>query len=226
VIGHDWGAPVAWSTALLRPDRVRGVVGLSVPHRPRGPMSSLTAMRRRLGERFYQAYFQQPGIADTELARDVRSTILRIMFTLSGDGPQDSTERMMSVPAAGLVAGFDAPPTLPAWLTDDDLAAYTADFERTGFTGGLNWYRNIDRSWELMAPWQGATVMPPALYMVGDRDLVFNFPGMQQAVPHLKAFIPNLVETIVLPGCGHWTQQERPAEVNAALLQFLHQLPS
>jgi pimeloyl-ACP methyl ester carboxylesterase len=116
------------------------------------------------------------------------------------------------------------PPTLPRWLTEADLDFYVTEFERTGFTGGLNWYRTIDISWELMAPFQGARVSPPALFIAGERDLVVNFPGMDQLIPNLKVFVPHLKRTLLLPGCGHWTQQERPAEVNAAMIELLGDL--
>lgn len=219
VVGHDWGAPVAWNTALFRPDRVRGVVGLSVPYSPRGPVSMLTAIRTAIGEDFYMVRFQEPGEAEAELERDTRATMLRFLYGASGNAPESP-----DIGAAGDGSLLDAvgdPEALLPWLTENDLAFYTGEFARTGFTGGLNWYRTIDLSWELMAPWHGAVVTPPALYIVGDRDLVFQFPGMDQLIPALPAFIPNLTKTIILPGCGHWTQQERPAEVNAALLEFL-----
>jgi len=219
VVGHDWGAPVAWNTALLRPDRVRGVVGLSVPYSPRGPVSMLTAMRSAIGDEFYMVYFQEPGVAEAELERDVRGTMRRFLYSGSGDAPASGGAETPG--DGGFLAAMIDPEVLPAWLTEADIDVFTAEFMRTGFTGGLNWYRAIDLSWELMAPWQGAVVTPPALYIVGDRDLVFQFPGMDQLIPALPAFIPNLTQTIILPGCGHWTQQERPEEVNAALLEFL-----
>ena len=113
------------------------------------------------------------------------------------------------------------PAALPAWIGEADIDFYTKEFTRTGFRGGLNWYRNIDRNWELLAPYAGALVTVPALYVVGDRDLVFQFRGMDQLIPNLSKFVPNLRRTIVLPGCGHWTQQERARDVNAAMLEFL-----
>jgi pimeloyl-ACP methyl ester carboxylesterase len=225
VVGHDWGAPIAWHTALLRPDRVRGVVGLSVPFRPRGQSAPLTVLRRLLGEGFYQAYFQAPGVADAELARDVRVSLRRLLYGLSGDASEDELPVQMVVPdGGGILDLVPEPATLPAWLAEADLDAYAADFERTGFTGGLNWYRNIDRSWELMGPFQGARVLPPALYVAGDRDVVVRFPGSDRAIHSLSESVPNLRDTVMLPGCGHWTQQERPDEVNAALLGFLRDL--
>lgn len=222
VVGHDWGAPVAWHTALFRPDRVRGVVGLSVPYTPRGPVSSLAAARAVLGDGFYMAYFQQPGGADAELGRDPRASLRRLLFSASGDAPQVEPPPQPVIPPGGGILDITAEPdALPPWLTEADLDVYAANFARTGFTGGLNWYRAIDLSWELMAPWQGAPVLPPALYLAGDRDLVVNFPGMRDLIAALPAFVPNLTDTVILPGCGHWTQQERPAAVNDALLRFL-----
>lgn len=226
VVGHDWGAPVAWNTALLRPDRVRGVVGLSVPYTPRGPVSGLAAARSALGDGFYMQYFQAPGVADGELARDPRRTMRAVLYGGSGDAPipEGGAGQPVVPPGGGFLDLLSQPETLPSWLTETDIEVYAAEFERTGFTGGLNWYRTIDLSWQLMAAWNGAQVQPPALYMAGDRDLVVNFPGMRNAIPHLRAFAPNLKDTILLEGCGHWTQQERVEEVNAALLTFLRAL--
>lgn len=221
VVGHDWGAPVAWHTALFRPDRVRGVAGLSVPFRPRGSRPPLDTMRKFFGERFYQVYFQEPGVAERDLEHDVRRTMIGFLVGASGDAPRVPD---MMVGTAGMTAEFEAPTLLPGWLTEGDVDHYVAEFERTGFRGPLNWYRNIDRNWELTAPWQGALVTPPALFMVGDRDPVYHFPGGKESSAGLKRFAHNLTQTIVLEGCGHWIQQERPGEVNAALLEFLGRL--
>ena len=124
----------------------------------------------------------------------------------------------------GFLTGRNNPATLPAWLTEADVDFYAGEFKKSGFRGGLNWYRNIDRSWELLAPWSGARITVPALYVAGDRDAVVSFPGMDKLLPALKQIIPQLRDIIMLPGCGHWTQQERPAEVNAAMLAFLKTL--
>jgi arylsulfatase len=221
VIGHDWGAPVAWNTAVIHPDRVRGVIGLSVPYTPRGPQNPLTLMRSFLGEGFYIVYFQKTGVADTEMARDVRTTFLRLLYSVSGDCPGAGEEPPVVPEGKTFVEALQEPASLPAWLTQSDLDYYVAEFERTGFTGGLNWLRTIDLSWEQMAAYQGAHVQPPALYIAGDRDHVPHFPGMNMLLPRLKSLIPNLRQTLMLPGCGHWTQQERPSDVNAAILEFL-----
>ena len=116
------------------------------------------------------------------------------------------------------------PASLPPWLGEADVNFYAAEFARTGFRGGLSWYRNIDRNWELLAPFAGARVTVPALYIAGDRDLVVAFRGMDQLIPNLSKFVPQLRGTIMLPGCGHWTQQERAREVNAAMIDFLQGL--
>jgi len=121
----------------------------------------------------------------------------------------------------GFLQYMTDPETLPPWLTAADVEFYAGELARTGFRGGLNWYRNIDRSWELLAPFAGARVSVPALYVAGDRDLVVRFPGMDQLIPNLSKFVPKLRRTVMLPGCGHWTQQERPREVNDAMLEFL-----
>ncbi|HVS50623.1 MAG TPA: alpha/beta hydrolase [Candidatus Dormibacteraeota bacterium] len=221
VVGHDWGAPVAWNTALFRPDLVRGVVGLSVPFRPRGSLPPLVAYRKHIGDRFYQLYFQEPGVAEKELDQDPARTMRSFLFAASGDSPELAN---MMVGDEGWVAGMSQPERLPAWLSEADIDHFAAEFERTGFRGGLNWYRNIDRNWAESAPWQGAKVTVPALYAVGDRDPVYHFPGGKDLAAGLKKFVPNLTATIVLEGCGHWIQQERPEAVNEALLEFLKSL--
>jgi pimeloyl-ACP methyl ester carboxylesterase len=222
VVGHDWGGPVAWNAALFRPDRLRGVVGLSVPYLPRGGRSPLGTYRAAPGERFYQLYFQEPGVAEADLERDVRGTLRRALYGLSGDSPV--VPDMLVREGLGFLGEIEAPDQLPAWTNEADVDVYAAEFRRTGFAGGLNWYRNIDRNWALSAPWQGAAVMVPALYVVGDRDVVYHFPRVRDLIANLPRFVPKLTRSIVLPGCGHWTQQERPAEVNQALLDFLRGL--
>ncbi len=229
VVGHDWGAPVAWHAALLRPDRVRAVIGLSVPFRPRGSARPTTLMPQTDDAVFYQLYFQEPGVAEAELERDVRTTLRHIYYSASGDAPRGphtagAPDVGMVPRRGGLLSRMGALTSLPACMTENDLEFYVTEFSRTGFRGGLNWYRNIDRNWALLAPFAGAQVIVPALYVAGDRDLVVGFRGMDQLIPNLKKFVPQLRRTLMLPGCGHWTQQERPREVNAAMLDFLRSL--
>src|SRR5260221_2855709 len=156
IVGHDWGAPVAWYAALLRPDRFRGVVGLSVPFRPRSPARPTTAMPQTDDEWFYQLYFQKPGVAEAEFERDARRTIRSILFTASGDAPKREKSLGMVPRVGGFLSHTADPASLPPWLGDGDIDFYAAEFARTGFSGGLNWYRNIDRSWGVLAPVAGA----------------------------------------------------------------------
>ncbi|MEU6034153.1 alpha/beta hydrolase [Actinomadura sp. NPDC047616] len=221
---------MAWHTALLRPDRVRAVAGLSVPYEPRvggglvggapsGP-APVEGMRRLIGNGFYMVYFQQPGIADEELSRDPRTTLRRLLYSASGDG---NSWQIVIPEGKGFLDTVTEPDELPGWLTEDDLDVMAADFGNAGFTGALNLYRNIDRNWDLLRAWHGAPVLPPALYVVGDRDDVYTMTTATGAdlTELVRASTPNLREVVVLPGCGHWTQQERPAEVNTALIDFL-----
>ena len=228
IAGHDWGAPVAWHAALLRPDRFRAVIGLSVPFRPRGSLPPTSVMPQTDDAIFYQLYFQEPGMAEAELERDPYVTIRAMLYGASGEGShlRDQGDQVGMVPRkTGFLRGLTSPPPLPPWLSQEDVDYYVGEYKRTGFRGGLNWYRNIDRSWELLAPFAGLRVTVPALYVIGDRDLVMYFKGMDRLLPNLSKFVPQLRETIVLRGCGHWTQQERPAEVNAAMIDFLKALP-
>jgi pimeloyl-ACP methyl ester carboxylesterase len=175
---------------------------------------------------WYQLYFQEPGVAEAEYDRNVRAVFHAGKISISGDA-LPGTRPFGMVPRQGRPFRWDAPaPPLPPWLTEADVDFHTAEFTRTGFRGGFNWYRNIDRNWELLAPFAGASVMVPALYITGDRDPVVRFPGMDQLIPNLSRFVPQLRGTLMLPGCGHWTQQERAAEVNAAMIDFLRGPPS
>ena len=156
IAGHDWGAPVAWHAALLRPDRFRGVIGLSVPYRPRTSVVPTSVMPQRDDAVFYQLYFQTPGVAEAEFERDVRATLTKILYAASGDAPRlpgaGGGEVAMVSRDGGFLTRMPVPDILPAWLSKADLDFYVGEFTRTGFRGGLNWYRNIDRSWELLAP--------------------------------------------------------------------------
>src|SRR5262249_15445752 len=230
IIGHDWGAPVAWTSALPRPDRFRGGVGLSVPFWQRLPMRPTSLMSQNEQAVFYQLYFQEPGVAEAEFERDVRRSIQSLLYSASGDAPRPpgagtaGYEVGMVPRQSGFLDRMIQPEKLPVWLTETDVDFYVGEFMRTGFRGGLNWYRNIDRSWELLAPFAGKQITVPALYIAGDRDLVVGFRGINLVLENLPRAVPNLRGVKFLPGCGHWTQQERPSEVRAAILEFLRGL--
>jgi len=217
LVGHDWGAPVAWNAALLRPDRVRAVVGLSVPPRDRPPQRPTELMRKRFGDSYYQLRFQSPGLAEQEFGTDVRAKLRTLMFAASGDAPP--AQRWQPAAPGPFLAGLPDPGRAPAWLGEDQLDALTAAFTRTGFRGGLAWYRNIDRNWELSAPLAGLVIHQPSMFVVGDAD-----PGFAAAAPAidgLARMLPGLRRSLILPGVGHWVGEERSAEVDAALLGFL-----
>jgi pimeloyl-ACP methyl ester carboxylesterase len=231
IVGHDTGATVAWQGALMRPDRFRAVISLSVPFRPRGKVAPTSLMPQTADAQFYQLYFREVGVAEAEFERNPRETIRNMLYGASGDGVSlrpAATEDVgigMVPRGSGFLRGPRAPATLPGWLSERDIDVYAGEFQRAGFRGALNWFRNLDRTWELSAPFAGASVTIPALYMAGDRDFVLRSPGVEQLLANLKHFVPALHNIRMLPGCGHWTQQERPGEVNAAIIEFLRSLP-
>jgi pimeloyl-ACP methyl ester carboxylesterase len=219
VAGHDWGAPVAWNTALLRPDRVSGVIGLSVPYLPRGSEPPVSVLKTVYTDGFYICYFQQPGVADAELSADPRATFRRLLFAASGDSGSGGVPVVPK--GGGLLDLCPSPAVLPGWLTEADIDVFVAEFAESGFTGPLNWYRAMDLSWELTAAWKHAKITTPALYLAGDRDSVVNFTGGDAMLANFSEVVPGLREARLLPGCGHWTQQERPAEVSQAMIEFI-----
>jgi pimeloyl-ACP methyl ester carboxylesterase len=219
-IGHDWGAPVVWNLALRAPERVRGVVGMSVPFLPRGDVDPISLFETLFGDTFfYMLYFQEPGVADADLGRDPRDTIHRFASAISAER---SAETFQPLPKQGtrFADWLPDPGPLPRWLTEDDLDYYASEFSRTGFTGGLNWYRNMRRNWVITEDLAATKVASPALFIAGEMD-----PVVMMASPvGMEEWVPDLRGTVMLPATGHWTQQERPAEVNAALVDFLSAL--
>jgi pimeloyl-ACP methyl ester carboxylesterase len=196
-IGHDWGAMLVWHTALLHPDRVAAVAGLSVPPIPRARSRPTQRWREKFGDDFYMLRFQEPGVAEADMEADVAVT-MRGMF-------------------AGLVAG-DAP--LPDWITSDEFDHYVSEFSRTGFTGALNWYRNYDRNWASTAELTDAQTTVPALFVGGTEDPVG--PTMNPA--RAREVVAGPYTERWVAGAGHWVQQERPDEVNRILLAFLREV--
>jgi pimeloyl-ACP methyl ester carboxylesterase len=222
IAGHDVGATIAWQAALLRPDRFRAVIALSVPFRPRAFGSSApptTLMPQNEDAVFYQLWLRTPE-AEAALGRDPRRNFRAQFYSLSGDSPAGGGFAGGMVPRKGVP--LTNPASLPAWITESDIDVYVAEFTRSGFCGPLAWYRNLDRSWELTAPFAGAVVTVPALYMAGDRDFVA--AAFSQFVAAQSALVPKLRPPIMLAGCGHWTQQERAPEVSATMIDFLRSL--
>ncbi|HEY0755142.1 MAG TPA: alpha/beta hydrolase [Ktedonobacteraceae bacterium] len=229
LISHDWGSVLAWHAALLRPDRFPALVVMSAPYTPRAPLHGQWSTvaptqswkRTFKDQNFYQLYFQEPGVAEAEFASDVRGTMLRFLYGASGDIPEAQSWLPVSpLTQDTTIAQIALPSELPSWLSAADLDYYTAEFTRTGFSGGLNWYRNIDRNWELLAAYSGAPITQPTLFLWGDRDPTFTLPNTTRRFEIMEQVVPNLRKHM-LPGCGHWVQQERAQETNAALLAFL-----
>jgi pimeloyl-ACP methyl ester carboxylesterase len=223
IVGHDWGAPIVWNTALIRPDRVRAVAGLSVPYTG-APAASLKTMWTEVftkhGKFFYQAYFQAEGVAEAELEADPRASIRRFYYAISGDAP-DGTWPSDKPDGATLLDRLPDPDPFPAWLTDADIDYYAGEFARSGFRGPLNRYRNPDRDFDYLKGFADRKIEQPSLFIGGERDLVLSMFGRRDIRPLIAAALPGLRGADILPGCGHWTQQERPAEVNERLVGWL-----
>ncbi len=218
VVGHDWGAVVAWSTPLLHPDRVAAVAGLSVPPVPRPLTPPTEAFRRIFGDNFfYILYFQQPGPADAEMGGDPRRALRRMLGGMRAPADEHSAARMLAPGTAGFIERLGEPERLPDWLTEAELDHYVREFTRTGFTGALNWYRNFDRNWAIMADPPAVTVTGPALFVGGTADPVLNFTRADRA----REVAVGPYREVMLDGAGHWIQQERPEQINAELLAFL-----
>jgi pimeloyl-ACP methyl ester carboxylesterase len=228
IVGHDWGALVAWTAALIRPDRFRAVVGMSVPFMPRLPIKPTEMMKAMAGDRFmYILYFQQPGVAEAELDPRARLVMRKILYSISGAIDRAQLPGFDLPKTAKFLDGMVDPEKLPDWLGEDELGVYVREFERTGFRGGLNWYRNFDRNWELLAPFADARVTVPACFIGGLRDPVVTGPelaGEGPGVAALASFCDDLRSKVLIEGAGHWNQQEKPDETNAALLAFLADL--
>jgi pimeloyl-ACP methyl ester carboxylesterase len=225
IVGHDWGSPIASHSALLRPDVFTAVALLSVPYSPPGHRRPTDAMRAIGGdEEFYIIYFQEPGRAEAEAEADVRGWVLGFLVGASGDAiPPPDGGTIGTVKRGGRLRDrFVIPDRLPPWLTEADVDFYVEEFERTGFRGGLNRYRNLDRDWVDLQPWRGQPLTVPSLFVGGERD----GPTVigQRAIARFPDTLPALEASHILPGCGHWVQQERPAQVNQLLLDWLKTL--
>jgi pimeloyl-ACP methyl ester carboxylesterase len=226
LIGHDWGAPIVWNTALFFPDRVRAVAGLSVPHLGRGSIPRVELFRRVYKDRFfYQLYFQTPGVAEAELEADVRTSLRKIYYWASGDAALAGL-KVVKPPEARLLDGLPDPQPFPAWLTEADLDYYTEQFQRGGFRGPLNRYRTSDIDFAQQAEIKDRKVEQPSAFIAGSLDPVLRFvPGVDM-VELMRKQLSDLRLVEIIEGAGHWVQQERPAEVNAAIIEFLRGLGS
>jgi pimeloyl-ACP methyl ester carboxylesterase len=217
VVGHDWGAPVAWHAAMFRPDLFSCVAGLRVPPPFRGRGRPLDSLRENGISNFYWQYFQKPGVAEAEFERDIGLT----MRALLGRGFSDPAASLFVEENKGFIGNARADQVLPDWLSETDLAYFAEAYKVSGFRGGLNWYRNLDRNWDLTSPWQDAQIHQPSLFIAGSKDSVITGLIGAKRVLDMERVLPNLKQKLIIGGAGHWIQQERPEEVNAALIRFL-----
>ncbi len=215
-VGHDWGGLVAWMMPLLHPQRTAGVIGVNTPYFPRAPMAPISLFRQMLGENYYIVHFQQPEVPDAGLARDVRR-----VFTQLGRRGVPLAEVEAAIARAGrmrnMVEMVESDEVLGEPLLDqNELQVFVDAFSRTGFTGGINWYRNLDRNWETTPQLDGARITVPSLMVTAEWDFVLR-PEMAEP---MRGIVDDL-EIAMIPQCGHWTQQEKPAELNAIMIDWL-----
>lgn len=218
IIGHDWGAPVAWHAALFRPDIFTAVAGLSVPPPTRGRGRPLQTLRDQGITNFYWQYFQEPGVAEAEFEQDVDFT-MHALFSKGFSSTSGMSQFLQD--GLGFLGDRAIPRPLPSWITPADIAHFIETYRASGFRGGLNWYRNIDRNWELTAPWQGAQIHQPSIFIAGSQDEVVTGLIGAKRVNDMDKVLPNLRRKLLIEGAGHWIQQECANEVNAALIEFL-----
>jgi pimeloyl-ACP methyl ester carboxylesterase len=225
IVGHDWGATIAANSALVRPDVFSAVGLLSVPYAPRGgPRPSEVFSQMGGEEEFYVSYFQEPGRAEAEIEPDVRGWLAGFYAALSADtmSAAGAPDPHFASRGGTLRDRFPAG-RLPAWLSEDDLDVYAAEFERTGMSGALNRYRNMDRDWEDLADFDGSPITQPSLFIGGALDASTTW--LADAIEAYPVTLPGLVSSHLLDGCGHWIQQERHEEVNEILTGWLAPLP-
>lgn len=224
VVGHDWGAPIAWTTALVHHDKVRAVAGLSVPYTgipKRSLREIIDDFYTSKGRFFFQHYFAEEGTAEKEMEADVRGVLRRFYYAWSGEAP-DGTWPSDKKLGDTLLHRLPDPVEFPSWLSTADIDYYVAEFERSGFRGALNRYRNNDRDFAFLQGFKDKRIEQPALYIGGERDHVLSMFGNRLDL--MKAALPDLRGMDILSGCGHWIQQERPREVNERLLTWLDRI--
>ncbi|KAL3364955.1 hypothetical protein AABB24_010221 [Solanum stoloniferum] len=217
LVGHDWGAVIAWHVCLLRPDRIKALVSMSVVFHPRNPKRKpIESMRAVLGDDYYICRFQEYGEAEEEFASVDTARLIAKFLTSRNPAP-------LRVPKEkGFGGSPDTPITLPSWLSEEDVNYYANKFRQSGFTGGLNYYRAMDLNWELTAPWTGVQIKVPVKFIIGDVDLTYNTPGVKEYI-HKGGFqkmVPFLQEVVIMEGVAHFINQERPEEINDHIYDF------
>jgi pimeloyl-ACP methyl ester carboxylesterase len=226
VVGHDWGSMVAWNCLLLHPTRFRALVPMSVPYSGRATQSPLETMQKTFADNFYYIlYFQEPGVAEAEFDKDPRAILSRLL--LSPDSPREPpTVTDPRRAAGGWTPRLGAARGLPPWLTQADLDFYVKEFSQSGFRGGINFYRNFHRNWATTPQLAGARITAPVMFIAGEKDGVIRGASAEQLTASMSKVATDLRGVTLFAGAGHWVQQERPAETNAALIEFLKRLPT
>ncbi|PON52379.1 Epoxide hydrolase-like [Parasponia andersonii] len=217
LVGHDWGAAMAWYFCLFRPERVKAVVNLSVSYMRRNPaMRFLDGFRAFFGDEFYMCRFQEQGEIEKDFASDDTATVLKKLYTSFGPTP-------LRIPKEGGFKGLNAPDTLPSWVSEEVVNYCASKFNEKGFTGGLNYYRALNLTWELLAPWTGVQINVPAKFIVGDQDFTYHLPGMKEYIEKggFKKDVPSLEEVVVIEGVPHFINQAMPEEISAHIYGFI-----
>ncbi|GAA0181050.1 hydrolase [Lithospermum erythrorhizon] len=218
VVGHDWGAVMAWYFCLLRPDKVNALVNLSVAYTPRNPKRKpVETMRAFLGDDYYICRFQNPGEMEEEFSRVDTARLIKKFLT-------NRSPALLRVPKAkGFGGSTNSPITMPSWLSEEDVNYYATKFNEKGFTGGLNYYRALDLNWQLLAPWTGVQIKVPVKFIVGDLDLTYNTPGVKEYVHNggLKKDVPFLQEVVIMEGVAHFLNEEKPEEISTHIYDFI-----
>ncbi|XP_047308991.1 epoxide hydrolase A-like [Impatiens glandulifera] len=218
LIGHDWGAYEAWHFSLLRPDRVKALVNMSVVYHPRNPnRKPIPSLRAAFGDDYYMCRFQEPGEAEEDFAKVETGCLVTKFLTLGKPGP-------LCIPKEiGIDNSMPTPSVLPSWLSKEDVDYYVSKFGEKGFTGGLNYYRVLDLNWELLGPWTGSPIKVPVKFIMGDRDITYTTPGAKEYIESggFKRNVPFLEEVVILEGVCHFLSQEKPEEVSYHIYDFI-----
>ncbi|XP_065879813.1 uncharacterized protein [Euphorbia lathyris] len=214
LVGHDWGAIIAWYFSLFRPDRIKALVNTSVPFMPRDPtVTFVQSYRNHFGDDYYVVCYQKPGEAEAEYAEIDTAKLFRIILSYRDPRPENAFPRDLE----------KLPDTLPCWLTNKDINYYAKKFDKTGFSGGLNYYRNFDRTWELTAAWTEAQVKVPVKFIVGNLDITYNIPGIKEYI-HNGGFqrdVPLLKEVVIMENVAHFLIQEKADEISDHIYDFI-----
>jgi pimeloyl-ACP methyl ester carboxylesterase len=225
LIGHDWGAPIVWNAALIDPQRFTAVAAMSIPYLGQGKIPAIDLYRKIFTDNglfFYMIYIQDEGVAEAEMEADVRGGLRKIYYSISGDAPLGAWP-MDKKHGDSLTHRLADPDVFPAWMSEADLDFFVKEFETSGFRGPFNRYRNFQRDHAWLRQFADRTINQPSLFITGEKDMATRMFG-KDVEPRMREHLTDLRGFHILPGAGHWTQQEKPAETSALLLDWLNTL--